>query len=166
MKNGIFVATALLLLNISARADQSRVGDRISLAGTTNGVQIVINASYESYSPDRMQQRSQTFVNGSSISLEDSFLMDDEILTPEGTGLIVALCDQIGGVHEYLALPVGQTLTCKMAADALTRSPIPFHHELAKMGDFIWFGPFPVMGVAKISSQGTTLTVQDYHWNN
>ena len=166
MLRGSLLFMCFSLMSLGSLASSGRVGDRITLSGDSNGVQVVINASYVSYAPDRMQQRSQTLVNGNTVGVEDTFLMDDEILTPEGTGLIVALCDQIGGTHEYLALTVGQTLTCKMAADALTHSPIPYHNELAKMGDFVWFGPFPVMGVAKLEAQGTTLTIQDYSWNN
>jgi hypothetical protein len=153
-----------LIFSTNSFANANRVGDQISLRGNFAGGSLEINGSYVSYQGSSMLQRTVTYLNGQNVGTEDSWLADEDILTPESAGLMVALCPNIGGVHEYLELPVGRTLTCRMDTQALTELPYIFAKNLQALGDKVWLAPFPVLGVAQIQVDGAYLQVQSYTW--
>lgn len=153
-----------LLLSTNSFANANRVGDQISLRGNYAGGSLEINASYVSYQGSSMLQRSVTYLNGQNVGTEDSWLADEDILTPESAGLMVALCPNIGGVQEYLDLPVGRTLTCRLDTQSLSGVPYVFAKNLQSLGEMVWLAPFPVLGVAQIQVEGAYLQVQSYTW--
>lgn len=112
-----------------------------------------------------MLQRQTTLLNGSVMETEDTWVAAEDLLTPENAGMMVALCQNIGGTHEYLDLPVGRTLTCRLESSQLEELPLLYSLALKNMGDVLWVGPFPVLGVAQLETAGALLKVSDYRWN-
>jgi hypothetical protein len=161
-----WILCALMLFNWnSLYASSNRVGDSILLSGPFQGGTLAIEASYLSFDGASMLQRQNNYLNGALLSQEDSMVASEDLLTPESAGLIVAICPNIGGVHEYLDLPVGRTLTCKLESNNLQELPLIYSENLQNLGDVLWVGPFPVLGVAKVQIPGTVLTIQNYRWN-
>lgn len=124
-----------------------------------------IYAEYTYFDGANMAQRQVTRIGGNTVSDETDLIGGEEIITPENAGLVVAMCDSVGGVHEYLNLPVGTTLTCRFNTQSLNRLPSIYSQNLEMMGDTVWVAAFPVLGVAQIQMEGGVLTVQNYHWN-
>ncbi len=155
----------MVVISGASAASANRVGDQILLSGPFQGGTLAINASYISFDGASMLQRQNTYLSGSLISQEDSLIASEDLLTPESAGLIVAMCPNIGGVYEYLDLPVGRTLTCKLESSNLDQLPLLYSDNLQNLGDVLWVGPFPVLGVAKIQIPGSVLTIESYRWN-
>lgn len=164
MKSLSIIAT-LFLMSSSIFANASRVGDSITLRGSYAGGTLEINGRYVTFQGGTMLQRSETFLNGQNVGTEDEWLAEEDILTPESAGLMVAMCPAIGGTQEYLDLPVGRTLTCKLNTQSLRGLPYSFTKNLQTLGDMVWLAPFPVLGVAQIQVEGAYLQVQNYTWN-
>lgn len=170
MKNGpfrlfIFLITFVFTMSANVSADQSRVGDSMQISGMYQGMPMVIEANYARFEAGVMVQRQVTYLNGGVIADEETPLPTDEVLTPENAGLIVAMCESIGGTHETLSLPVGTTLTCRIDSQALIDLPAPFSKNFENLGSTVWVGPFPVLGVAQFLLEGNLFVIQKYHWN-
>lgn len=154
-----------LLFNSTLLADASRVGDSIFLSGNLAGQTLEMRGQYVTYQGSTMLQRTETTLNGQNIGTEDEWLADEDILTPEAAGLMVAMCPAMGGTQEYLDLPVGRTLTCRLNTQTLKELPYIYAKNLQALGDVVWLAPFPVLGVAQIQVEGAYLRVQSYRWN-
>lgn len=159
-----FILSVTFFLSSSLFASANRLGDSIGLSGTFGGGTLQISASYVSHSGSSMLQRTETLLNGQNIGTEDNWITDEDVLTPENAGLIVAMCASIGGVQEYLNLPVGRTLTCRLNTQSLSELPYVYTKNLEALGEMVWLAPFPVLGVAQIQLDGVYLQVQSYVW--
>lgn len=146
-------------------ASAARVGDSITIEGPFQGNQLKIVATYKSFSSGVMNQEQITTLGGSVISNEATQVAQEDILTPETAGLVVAMCESIGGQHVYLNLPVGNTLTCRINTQSLNGLPEIYAKNLELIGDVVWIGPFPVLGLAQIQLNGEIMVVTNYRWN-
>lgn len=153
------------LTNLGVQASQDRVGDSILLKGMYQGMPMELEAKYLRFEAGVMVQKQVTKLNGAVINDEETPLPEDEVLTPENAGLIVAMCESIGGVHESLNLPVGTTLTCKIDSQSLINLPAPFSLNFESLGSTVWVGPFPVLGIAQFLLDGNLMVIQKYRWN-
>jgi len=160
--------TILISFSLSTYASSQRVGDWIILEGSIQGMNSSLKGSYVSFNGSSMLQNTETTLNGSVINSESAYIASDEVITPEVAGLMVAMCADFGGVHEYLNLPVGKTLTCKLQGSNAHLIEEKFSLPLGSLealGEVLWIGPFPVLGLAKLESGGVTFTIANYHWN-
>lgn len=112
-----------------------------------------------------MKQTQITFLGGTPVNSEDVYVDEQEVLTPEVAGLIVAMCDSLGGTQETLQLPVGTTLTCKIDSQSLHHIPGSLYRVLELLGNRVWIGPFPVLGIAQFEIDNDLIVIQKYHWN-
>lgn len=160
------ISFALLCLTqaFATYAGANRVGDTITLSGNFSGSTLEIVASYETYQNGSMLQRTVTKVNGMNAGTEDSWLAEEDILTPETAGLMVAMCPALGGDQVYLDLPVGRTLTCRLNTASLRELPYALAKSLQNLGEMVWLAPFPVLGVAQVQVEGAYLQVSSYTW--
>ncbi len=160
----IYLMLVLFIAN-SGFASTDRVGDSITIEGPFQGNRLNLEASYKSFSNGVMNQEDITSLGGSVISRESTAIASEDILTPETAGMMVAMCASIGGTHEYLNLPVGTTLTCRLNTQSLSNLPYVYSKNLELLGDVVWLGPFPVLGIAQIQLSGELLVIQNYRWN-
>lgn len=163
MKGISFLLILISSLNIFAAAD--RVGDRIVYTGSYNTQSMKMEMIYESFQDPDMIRRSRTFMDGNLVADETDHLAPSEVISMQSAGLMVALCTQNGGVQEYLNLPVGKTLTCKVNSSNVSTAIFDRYRMAFKIADTIWLGPFPVTGIAQMEVGGNTFSVVNYHWN-
>jgi hypothetical protein len=163
MKRILVLLLSLLTLNVFANAN--RVGDSIRLEGVYEGYAAIFDMSYTYFDGTFMGQTTNVYIDGQLASQSTEELDSDSIVTLESAGLLVALCPQIGGVQEYLDLPVGRTLTCRITANKVSDSVFHMYKSLFAQAGTIWLGPFPVNGVAQMDLDGFVMRVTSYHWN-
>lgn len=165
MQRSVWIITFLVFISFQVLGTPNRVGDSILLKGTYQGMPMELEAKYLRFEAGVMVQKQVTRLSGSVVNDEETPLPEDEVLTPENAGLIVAMCEAIGGVHETLNLPVGTTLTCRIDSQSLTDLPAPFSLNFENLGSTVWVGPFPVLGIAQFLLDGNLMVIQKYHWN-
>lgn len=146
-------------------ASETRVGDSIYLEGKTQGQTLGLESRYVKFDSGLMKQTQITFLGGTPVNSEDVYVDEQEVLTPEVAGLIVAMCDSLGGTQETLQLPVGTTLTCKIDSQSLHQIPGSLYRVLELLGNRVWIGPFPVLGIAQFEIGNDLIVIQKYHWN-
>lgn len=165
MFKGLLFFGLLLGLIFPVFSSNDRVGDNILLSGAYQGGTLRIEGSYLQFNGSAMMQRQSSYFNGQHMSQEDTWIASEDLITPETAGMMVALCPNLGGTHEYLDLPVGRTLTCRLESSSLDELPLLYSENFKNLGDVLWVGPFPVLGVAQIQIPGAMLKVQSYRWN-
>ncbi len=147
-------------------ASTGRVGDSISYASAPqSGLDMRIEMEYTSYAGLEMIRATRTWIMGNLVADITESIAPEDIMTMENAGLMVAMCPQIGGVYEYLDLPVGRTLTCKINASAVSAAIYDKYQDIFSEAGTIWLGPFPVSGIAQMDIGGTIVAVVNYHWN-
>lgn len=173
------VSLTMSLCVSNVMASTSRVGDYVVITGNFQGGVLEIKGAYTNFTRNMMAQKTTTKLSGNVLSEEETFLQADDVLTPEEAALMVAMCPQIGGTHEYLDLAVGRTLTCRVqGAENLVFGKIPYiieeqllsslrtiQNQLEYTSGNVWLGPFPIMGMARLELDGAYLEVTDYRWN-
>ena len=163
MKRISALLVALCSLSICAQAN--RVGDSVKFIGTMNAQPVELDMEYTAYDGQSMTQSTQLKMSGQIVSDNVESIAPEAIVTMETVGLMIAMCSQIGGVHEYLDLPVGKTLTCKVSADSVSTPVYNMYKSVFMDASTIWLGPFPVSGIAQMIFGGSMLRVSHYHWN-
>ncbi len=146
-------------------ANAERVGDRISYQGNLYGQNVTMEMSYSDYNDPHLILNSKTYLDGVLSSDTSSPVEPEAVITMETAGLMVALCSQYGGVHEYLTLSVGKTLTCKISSESVSLPIYEMYKDAFNEAGILWLGPFPVSGIAQMDIGGNIIRVVNYHWN-
>ncbi|MBC97461.1 MAG: hypothetical protein CME63_06910 [Halobacteriovoraceae bacterium] len=153
------------IFTFSAEASSQRVGDLIEYSGRVNSQASSLKMRYTHYDQGSMTQLTQFFTEGQMVAEHTEVLDESSIITMETAGVMVGLCLQFGGVHEYLELPVGKTLTCRITAAAISTQVYEVYKEAFADAGTLWLGPFPVTGIAQMEVDGALYQVTKYHWN-
>ena len=164
MKKISFLILFASLISFTISANTNRVGDSIEYTGNYGGQPARMTMSYISFDGNYMTQASQIYINGQMVSDSTEMIDADSIMTMETAAMMVAMCSQFGGVQEYLDLPVGKTLTCRVEASAATDDLYNFYKNVFADAGTIWLGPFPVTGIAQMTISGTLVQVSNYQW--
>ncbi len=160
-----FLISLLTLISIASEASANRVGDAIAYSGNFGGQSAELHMAYTSFDGSYMTQGTKMFLGGQLVSDTEEALEADSIVTMDTVGVMIAMCSQIGGVQEYLDLPVGKTLTCRVEASSVSAPIYEMYKDVFMDASTIWFGPFPVTGIAQMIFNGATFQVSGYHWN-
>lgn len=121
--------------------------------------------AYTSFDGSYMVQNTKFYSQGQLLSDTSESIDQESIITMENAGLMVAFCSSIGGVQEYLSLPVGRTLTCRVEANSVDSTIYNRYKDVFVGASTVWLGPFPVTGIAQMKVDGATFEVVNYHWN-
>ena len=169
MKKMTFLLSLMAMtLSVNIMASERRVGDSISYESTTVGGDVAIDVSYTNYNSE-YKEMEQTFflkIKDEEIVSKSFYLDKNMVMTKSKAGLMVALCEKVGGTHEYLQLPVGKTLTCRMEVQDVPTEYYEQYKGLFDLSATVWLAPFPVTGVAQFKFAGQIIQAVDYSWNN
>lgn len=155
------LAFLMTIFSTLSFASTDRVGDFIHYAPTSDNLNAEMSMEYINFDGQDMYQRTQMINDSQVIVDEVTRVKKENIVTMQSVGLLIALCSQYGGTHEYLELPVGKTLTCKLETNK-------FKHinKLNIKASTVWLGPFPITAIAQMKVEGQLFKVVNYHWDN